>query len=228
MKKSDAHLHLHAQILSTAGPIRFTNSVVTETKLRALRIESATWDDATLDACRRGERPALERVFSVEGPKIERTLSRIVGSRADVEDLVQKTLVIAIRNFPTFRGEASVRTWLTSIAVRIARDHARRPTRALLLVHNPEDPRPNPEVATDGHRRWEAFQKTLGKIDSKKRIAFVLHVIEGRSMEEVAALTGATRAATKSRVLFARRKLVKLMKNDPYLADLVLEPKGET
>jgi RNA polymerase sigma-70 factor (ECF subfamily) len=217
-----------SQILSTTRPIRFTKPVVAETNPRARPVESPTWDDATLDACRRGERPALERVFSVEAPKLERTLSRIVGSRADVEDLVQKTLVIAIRNFPTFRGEASVRTWLTSIAVRTARDHVRRPVRALALVHNPEDPRPNPEVMTDGHRRWDAFQKTLGKLDSKKRIAFVLHVIEGRSMEEVAALTGATRAATKSRVLFARRKLVRLMKNDPHLADLVLEPKEDT
>lgn len=195
---------------------------------QVVRRESAAWDDATLDACRRQDRAALEHVFSVEAPKLERTLSRIVGSRADVEDLLQKTLVVAIRNFPMFRGEASVRTWLTSIAVRIARDHVRRPLRVLALVHNPEDPRPNPEASMDGRQRWDAFEKTLGKLDAKKRIAFVLHVIEGRSMEEVAALTGATRAATKSRVLFARRKLLKLMKNDPHLRDLVLEPKEET
>jgi RNA polymerase sigma-70 factor (ECF subfamily) len=183
------------------------------------------WDEAKLAACRRGDRAALAEVLQAEAPNVERTLARIVGSRADVEDLLQKTLVVAIRGFDRFRGEASVRTWLTSIAVRLAQEHVRRPQRTLALVVNPEDPRPDPERAMDARRRLARLHQVLEKIDPKKRVAFVLHAIEGRSMEEVAALTGATRAATKSRVFFARRKLVKLMRGDPLLAELV--PRGE-
>lgn len=188
---------------------------------------SPTWDEATLTACRSGDRAALARVLQAEAPHVERTLSRMVGCRADVEDLLQRTLVVALRGFDRFRGEASVRTWLISIAVRLAQEHVRRPVRTLSLVTNPEDPRPDPERAMDARRRLARLHQVLEKIDPKKRVAFVLHVIEGRSMEEVAVLTGATRAATKSRVFFARRKLVKLMRGDPLLADFAPAREGD-
>ena len=181
-------------------------------------VAPSSWDDATLAACRCGDRVALARVLAAEAPRVERTLSRIVGSRSDVEDLLQKTLVAAVRQFPSFRGEASVRTWLTSIAVRLARDHVRR-AKHLTLITNPEDPAPGPERMLDARRRLERLHELLGRIDSKKRVAFVLHVIEGRSMDEVAALMGASRAATKSRVWFARRKLMKAMEHDPLFRE---------
>jgi len=54
----------------------------------------------------------------------------------------------------------------------------------------------------------------------KKRLAFVLYVFEGRPIDEVAALTGATRVATKSRVFWARRELLARVAADPVLREL--------
>src|SRR5512143_4164770 len=95
-------------------------TIVAVRPIRAPRAQLNAWDERTLEACRKGDRAALARGLTAESPAIERTLSRVVGSRADVEDLVQRTFVAAIVAFPRFRGEASVRTWLTSIAVRLA------------------------------------------------------------------------------------------------------------
>jgi DNA-directed RNA polymerase specialized sigma24 family protein len=61
----------------------------------------------------------------------------------------------------------------------------------------------------------------MAMIAPKKRIAFVLHVFEGHPIEEVAALTGASITATKSRVFWARRELLKRAARDPQLRDLV-------
>jgi DNA-directed RNA polymerase specialized sigma24 family protein len=58
-------------------------------------------------------------------------------------------------------------------------------------------------------------------IAPKKRIAFVLHVFEGRPIEEIATLTGASVTATKSRVFWARRELLKRAACDPMLRELV-------
>ncbi|MFE7064019.1 RNA polymerase sigma factor [Sutcliffiella sp. NPDC057660] len=44
----------------------------------------------------------------------------------DVEDLVQETFVKAVRNIHKFKGEASPRTWLISIARNVAIDESRR------------------------------------------------------------------------------------------------------
>src|SRR5262249_50798975 len=57
----------------------------------------------------------------------------------------------------------------------------------------------------------------LDGIAPKKRVAFLLYTIEEYSIEEVAALTGATRAATKSRIWFARRELLAAARNRPEL-----------
>jgi len=51
----------------------------------------------------------------------------------------------------------------------------------------------------------------------------VLHVFEGLPIEEVAALTGASVTASKSRIFWARRELMKRASRDPLLRDLVQE-----
>jgi len=58
----------------------------------------------------------------------------------------------------------------------------------------------------------------LGKLDPKYRIAFALHVMDGRPMQEVATMTEASLVATKSRVWRARREVTKHAKRDAFLA----------
>ena len=58
----------------------------------------------------------------------------------------------------------------------------------------------------------------LDTIAPKKRIALLLYVIEGYSIEDVASLMGATQTATRSRVFFARRELRKRLSSDKRMA----------
>jgi RNA polymerase sigma-70 factor (ECF subfamily) len=185
-----------------------------------------------VEACRRGDPAALREVFLAHSPYLERLLTRVLGPSADVEDVVQATFVAAIRAFPRFRGEASVRTWLARIAIRTAQGRLRRAEHRLRGgVADLEAVGDHGEQATVSERRLDAERQLqrvyahLDRIAPKKRVAFVLHVFEGHSMEEVAALTGAGKSATKSRVMWARRELLKRAAHDPVLAGLV-EEKG--
>jgi RNA polymerase sigma-70 factor (ECF subfamily) len=183
------------------------------------------FDAATLDACRRGERPALERVLSAEAPPLERLLRRLLGPDGHLEDVLQDTLEAVVVAFPGFRGEASVSTWMARIATRTAYHHLRRPEarrRAPLELLDGNDglDAPPTERLAATRRALRATYRHLGEMAPKKRIAFVLHVFEGRPIAEVAALMGATQAATKSRVFFARRELLARARRDPELCDL--------
>jgi RNA polymerase sigma-70 factor (ECF subfamily) len=178
-----------------------------------------------VDACRRGERDALEALLRAHSRDVERLLVRLVGPGPDVEDLLQLVLIGAVTAFPRFRGEASVRTWLARIAVNIVREHLRRPERkrrvALELV--PEEPvfeAAPADQQLDHRRRLERLYHHLNALPAKQRIAFVLHVFEGRPVDEIAALMSATVAATKSRVFLARRAILARARKDPRLADL--------
>lgn len=181
-----------------------------------------------VEACRRGDRQALHTVFTAHAPYLERLLTRVVGRSAEVPDLLQSTFVAAIRAFPRFRGEAQVRTWLARIAIRTAQerlrraDHRRRGELASFDdVPDATGRGQHGEQDIDTHRRLDRLHTHLQAIGPKKRIAFVLHVFEGHPIDEVAALTGASLAATKSRVWWARRELLRRAARDPLLRDLV-------
>lgn len=183
-------------------------------------------DPALIAACRLGERAALGRLFALHTPALERLLARLLGPTADVDDALQLTLMAAIRAMPAFRGEASVRTWLGRIAVHQAYALLRQPERRrrvpLELVPSALHVAPvDLERAREAKQRLGRLYELLDSVSAKQRVAFVLHVIEGHSMDEVTALMGASLPATKSRVMWARRQLIRKAQRDPLLAELV-------
>jgi RNA polymerase sigma-70 factor (ECF subfamily) len=57
----------------------------------------------------------------------------------------------------------------------------------------------------------------------KKRVVYILHDIEGLPPTEIAAIVDAPVLTVRTRLFYARRELIKLMKRDPILAQLVDE-----
>lgn len=177
------------------------------------------------DACRAGDREALDRFFREHAARVERVISRVVGPTPDLEDLVQATFIEAIRSFPAYRGEASMASWVTRIAIHVAYHHLRRGVRrfvsleVLPQVHEERHPAPAPDGELDARRVHARLHALLDRIKPKKRVAFVLYAIEGYSVDEIAAYTGASATAVKSRLFFARRELQSLVKADPDLSE---------
>ena len=68
----------------------------------------------------------------------------------------------------------------------------------------------------------------LAELRPKRRAAFVLHVLEGYSMEEVAAILSASTAAVKVRVHDARRHIERRLKQRPGLVTTFVNRGGES
>lgn len=175
---------------------------------------------------RPGEGTGIEELFRDHAEIVERMIGRLVGPTPDLEDLVQTTFVEAMRALPRFRGEASLRTWIVSIAVHVAQHHLRagRVRRHVALEAVPDEalsPAPPDRDRELDHRRLgPRLHRLLDRISGPKRVALLLFVLEERPIAEVAALTGASQTATRSRIFFARRELRRLIKEDPALLDL--------
>jgi RNA polymerase sigma-70 factor (ECF subfamily) len=174
-----------------------------------------------IEACRRGDRAAMEAVFRAHAEGLARLLTRIVGPSIEVEDLLQDTFAAAITAFRTFRGEASIKTWLYRIAIHVAHQHLRRP-RHRREVELPDADAVAREPASpstpEGREIAAQLYQHLDAIDATKRIALVLYAIEEHSVDEIAALMGAGKAATRSRIFWARRALMRRMRKDPLFA----------
>ena len=195
-----------------------------------MRPQTAEPSAATLEGCRTGDARSIDELFRTHELMVTRVLGRLVGPVADLEDLTQQVFLEAISAIARFRGEASFKTWLTSIAVHVGQHYLRagRIRRHVPLDLVPEEalgrePSPDHKLdrQLDERRLGPELHRLLDRVAPKKRIALLLYVVEGHSVEEVAALMGASQTATRSRIFFARRELRKLMGADKRIAEHV-------
>lgn len=176
---------------------------------------------AQIEACRRGDRAAMEAVFRAHAEGLARLLTRIVGPSTEIEDLLQDTFAAAIPAFRTFRGEASIKTWLYRIAIHVAHQHLRRPRHRREVELPDADAvarEPAPSMTPEARELAARLYRHLDALDAPKRIALVLYAIEEHSIDEIAVFMGASKAATRSRIFWARRALMRRMRRDPLFA----------
>jgi RNA polymerase sigma-70 factor, ECF subfamily len=174
--------------------------------------------------CASGDRIAQRDFFRRERGRVHTILWRIVGSNVDMEDLVQDAFMEIFRSMPRFRGESSLATWLDRITVRVAYAHLgrrRADTVHLSVVPEPVSGDASAEDRAISRETLRRLYAALDQIESKQRIAFVLHVIDGRPLKDVATAMEASLVATKVRVWRARRTLLSLAERDPLMSELL-------
>jgi RNA polymerase sigma-70 factor (ECF subfamily) len=184
-------------------------------------------EQALIEACRRGDRSALARVLGQHIRVLERVVLRMVWDKADAEDVLQQTLTTAVESFSRFRGESAIQTWLIGIAVGISRNHSRMQKRRR-VYHEPA-PLPNALLASEASAEQQAhdrallerLQRHLSLLSPKRREVWVLHVLEGRTIEEIAQIVGANQFTTKSRLFMARKELRRRLRHDPALSPML-------
>jgi len=168
-----------------------------------------------LERARQHDPAAFRALFQGHVRGVHRVIRRIAGARTDVDDLVQTTFVEAFRSLPTFRGEAMFSTWLARIAVRVSLRATRWRSHAVISLDDTSERAsdgPDPERIAAARETLAAVEALLGELRPKRRAAFVLHVLEGYSMDEVAAILNASTTAVKVRVHDARRQLERRLK----------------
>jgi RNA polymerase sigma-70 factor, ECF subfamily len=174
-----------------------------------------------VDRARRRDPAAFRELFHSYVGLVHRVVRRLAGPGPDVEDFVQAAFVEAFRSLPDFRGDALFSTWLTRITVRVTMHGSRRrPPRALPLEESAEyaNDDPDPERIAAAREEIAFVEGLLAEMRPKRRAAFVLHVLEGHPMEEVAAILNASVSAVKVRVHDARRHIERRCNRRPEMA----------
>ena len=188
----------------------------------ALVAPSAPRSDADLiQACIDGDEGAQRALFRREYPRVHATIYRLLGNTRDVDDLVQETFIAAFRALGSYRGEAKLSTWIDRIAVRLVFHHirARRPTASLAAIAEPGGG--DLEEQTHAREGLRRLYEVLAAMTPEARTAFTLYAIDGRSIAEVAELTGTSTVAAKLRIWRARREVRRQAEADPILGELV-------
>ncbi|MEM9193486.1 MAG: sigma-70 family RNA polymerase sigma factor [Myxococcota bacterium] len=193
------------------------------------RSQTQTDEHALLERARSGDRRAFDLLVRREAPRVERLLRRLLGNRDDFDDLLQTVFVELCKALPKFRGESSLSTFVGGITVRVANRAMRKSAffryRADASAGESYiSAAPDPASETAAKRQLEHTRRVLDQIKPKKRTAFILWALEGMAIDEIADLTGASVAATRSRIFHAQKELRSKAARDPHLAELVGAP----
>jgi RNA polymerase sigma-70 factor (ECF subfamily) len=174
--------------------------------------------------CCAGERNAQRDLFQREKRRVHATLYRVLGSNAEMDDLVQEAFLEIFKALRGFRGEASLGTWIDRITVRVAFAHiSRRKVPAVSLAVVAELPAGDPTAEQRAMSRQAArrLYAVLDRIEARQRIAWTLHVLEGKPIAEVARVMEASAVLTKVRVWRARRAIEAHAERDPLLREFL-------
>jgi RNA polymerase sigma-70 factor (ECF subfamily) len=74
----------------------------------------------------------------------------------------------------------------------------------------------------------EALYRLLGRLAEKKRTVYVFHEIEGLSPAEIAQIVDAPVLTVRTRLFYARRELMGLLRDDPHLSAVIAELETES
>lgn len=168
---------------------------------------------ALLEAARAGDRTAVEVLLERYQARIYRFGLRLCGDPSDAEDVVQETMLAMAKALPSFRGEASLSTWLYSIARShcVRRRRKKPPVTELSALDadapEVEDPAPNAERLAEDRELEAVLQAAIARLPAPDREVLVLRDVEGLTAPEVAKVVGLSVDAVKSRLHRARLKV---------------------
>jgi len=185
--------------------------------------DSGSMDEELIRRCALGEEQAFEELVErMEKPLIHFIL-RYLGDWSAAEDLFQETMLRVVRNIREFRPQASLQTWIFTIARNLCLDRLKsRKRRKEVSLDAPQkapggkvidfrevlrERASGPEARAAGGEQEAEVQRGLGLLAARKREVLILRVFLGLSYEEVARVVGSPVGTVKFRVHEAVREL---------------------
>jgi RNA polymerase sigma-70 factor, ECF subfamily len=159
--------------------------------------------------CRAGDVEAFETLYREHAARLYTLACRMAGSREDGEDLLQEIFLQAYRKLGSFKGDASIGTWLYRLALNHCLDYvrSRRAKMNKLTETLDTDTSFEPTARRDTPIARMDLERAVERLPEGCREAFVLHDVEGFDHKEVADLLGIAEGTSKSQVFKARMKL---------------------
>jgi RNA polymerase sigma-70 factor (ECF subfamily) len=170
-------------------------------------IRLSTQDSQLVAACLSGSAAAERALFDAHAAALHRTALRVCGGDSDVaDDVTQEAFVRAFSRLHNFRGESSLRTWLTAIVLSCA---SRVMSRGSWLRNKSipitdqiasAEPIGDPELAA-------RLENAVAQLSPKLQVVFVMHDMEEFTHVEISGALGIPVGTSKARLHTARNKL---------------------
>ncbi|MBR2239286.1 MAG: RNA polymerase sigma factor [Prevotella sp.] len=169
-----------------------------------------------LEAIRSGERAAMRRLYDRYSGYAMAVGLRYVPEHDDVRDVLQDSFVKILTNIGQFeyRGEGSLKAWVSRIVSNLAIDHLKANSRFLLTDNSwrgfdaLDDEDEEPDI---GDLPPDVLTEMIGRLPTNYRTVLNLFVFEQRPHKEIARLLGIKENTSSSIFFRAKRMLAKMI-----------------
>ena len=174
-----------------------------------------------IERLRRRDEAAFSKFVLEYQERVFRLLLRMLGDRAEAEDLAQEVFISIFKAIEGFRGDSQLSTWVYRVAANHCRNRIKYLARRRRQVtegydeHSEEAAlakvshgRPDaPDQLMEAQQTERLLQAGLLSLDEEQRELIVLREVEHLSYEEIMAITGLPEGTVKSRLHRARTGL---------------------
>jgi RNA polymerase sigma-70 factor (ECF subfamily) len=165
-------------------------------------------DMGMVKAALSGNQNAFEQIVDKYRTMVAKIIVGMLGNRADADDVGQETFLRFYRSMHQYKGDASLGTYLTRIAINLSLNELKRRTshRWLSLEEKHESFHADDRSYQDKDNT-EVVEKALAQLDIKYRTVVVLRIMQGFSTKETAGLLDLPLGTVLSRLARAQEKL---------------------
>lgn len=188
--------------------------------------------DALALRSREGDPKALALLYRHLAPPLLEHLERMLAERSDAEDVLHEVFVRVFQGRGRYKGQGRFRSWLFTVATRLALDMLRQrqrrgqlATSVVRALERASAPDPCEEVL---HRDLlKKVESVLSDLPPTYAMAFHLRVREGFSYREIASICGDREGTLRSRVHHTLKRIRLVLQKTGYQAPMKQERKED-
>jgi RNA polymerase sigma-70 factor, ECF subfamily len=176
-----------------------------------------------VELCLAGEPQHFRRLVERHQRGIMGLTYRMLGNKAEAEDMAQQTFVDAFTALRDFNPTYKFSSWLYRIAINNCKDYLKSKKRTEQPLET--DPAPgeavfsgglvDPETATAQHELSEHMSRALNKLPVKYRTVIILKDMDDLSYEEIRSILKLPITTLKIRVVRGRKMLKDILEKQP-------------
>lgn len=159
-------------------------------------------DAQLIERLNRGDASAFAALFDRHREWTHRIARRFAETDADAAEITQEVFMRWLRQFPGFRVQAKVTTYLYAAARNIALDRRRKDRRLSFGAEVAENSQPMIRTPDKADLREQAakLRESLAKLPDGHREVLLMRIVDGMSVEDVGVALGVAEGTVKSRL----------------------------
>jgi RNA polymerase sigma-70 factor (ECF subfamily) len=155
-----------------------------------------------------GDPTAERELYDANVDRVYRLTYRMVGDADLAADYTQETFIRVFDRLSTFRGEAALSTWITSIAISVVYNGQRKVKRLAAREADLDEAHATPTSERSAEPDLKLrLREAIDRLPHGYRTVFLMHDVEGYTHEEIGTALGIQEGTSKAQLSRARAKL---------------------